>query len=101
MKQRKVKINVGGSTYSILTDLDDAALSWIENHINAKLREIQKQAFFQLDHERAYLYTALNLAEEIYQLQSKLEAMRSEIASLNRLILKNIGESDEGNKDES
>ncbi len=98
MKQRKVKIEIGGSTYKILTDLTDEELRWIENYINSKLHEIQKQAFFQLDLERSYLYTALNLAEDLYRLQKKLESIRAEIAGLSRLISKHL-ESDEKAKE--
>ncbi len=93
--QRKVVIEIGGSTYKIITDLGDDVLEWIQEHINSRLHEIQKEAFFQLDQERAYLYTALNLAEEIYNLQSELEKVKTELKQLTQRISNELKKEDD------
>ncbi len=85
-KNRKVIVEIGGTSYKILTDLDDEAIKWIQDYINERLHEIQKGAFFQLDQERAYFYTALNLAEEIYKLRNELDKLKGELVKLTKTI---------------
>lgn len=68
-----IRVEIGGHVYSIRTDLNPDYIRQLARTVDAKMQALARQTE-TVDTRRLAILTALNLADELQQLQSAAES---------------------------
>lgn len=68
-----IRVEIGGHAYSIRTDLNPDYIRQLARTVDAKMQALARQTE-TVDTRRLAILTALNLADELQQLQSAAES---------------------------
>ena len=89
MATGSVRVNILGEELSIKGDVDPDTTRRVAEYVDAKIRELRDKGGSG-DRYRFAVLTALNIAGELFDLKSKSEEQRAQIAELeNRLEMIN------------
>lgn len=70
---QEIRVEIGGHAYSIRTDFNPDYIRLLARTVDAKMQALARQAQ-SVDTRRLAILTALNLADELQQLQSEAES---------------------------
>jgi len=95
MAPDRIRVNIFGSEYSLISDDDEKYVKEVAQYIDDKMREIDKSQSVNSP-SRVAVLAALNIADELFQERSyrkKLtEQLNQEAGKINRTIIKYLEE---------
>ena len=84
--KRSVTVQVAGQRYTLKTDDDDRLVKALAAHVDAKFREIQR-ASRSPDTQAVAILTALQVAEELFQVRQEAAEMKKRVRDKTRTLL--------------
>lgn len=84
--KRSVTVQVAGQRYTLKTDDDDRLVKSLAGYVDGKFRDIQK-ATRNMDTQAVAIMTALQVAEELFQLRTETTDLKKRVADKTRALL--------------
>ena len=84
--KRSVTVQVAGQRYTLKTDDDDRLVKSLATYVDGKFRDIQKATRNQ-DTQAVAILTALQVAEELFQMRSESADLKKRVADKTRALL--------------
>ena len=77
MESNKVKVRIYGQEYTIAGEKDEESIKRIASHVNEKMRELGR-SFSSNGQGTLAVLTAINLADEYFDIESENRKLREE-----------------------
>ena len=84
--KRSVTVQVAGQRYTLKTDDDDRLVKSLATYVDAKFRDIQKATRNQ-DTQAVAILTALQVAEELFQMRAQTAELKKRVGDKTRALL--------------
>jgi len=84
--KRSVTVQVAGQRYTLKTDDDDRLVKSLATYVDGKFRDIQKATRNQ-DTQAVAILTALQVAEELFQMRAETADLKKRVGDKTRALL--------------
>jgi cell division protein ZapA len=89
--KRRIEVEIGGERYIIKSDLDSQDMLRIAKYVDGKMKEV-KQNTPIISTSKLAILAALNITEELFQLQLQKEEMENVVEQRSSKLIKLLDE---------